>query len=253
MQEPLISVITICYNAEQCIERTLRSVGEQTYKHIEYIIIDGASRDATLALVERFAPAAQVVSEPDRGIYDAMNKGLERAGGMYVWFMNAGDAFYSEHTVAQLVEGIRHRGVYPDIIYGDTMLIDSAGCELGLRRLRPPHNLSVDSFKVGMLVCHQAFVCRRSLAPRYDLRYRYSADVDWCIRAMQGAKSYLFIPSPIARYLSEGTTTRHRFASLRERFDVMRRHYGLVPTLLRHLFFPLRLISQKLFRTTVSL
>lgn len=253
MQEPLISVITICYNAEQCIERTLRSIAQQTYKHIEYIIIDGASSDGTLVLVAQLAPSAEVVSEPDGGIYDAMNKGLKRATGEYVWFINAGDAFYSAQTVAQLMGAVRERGECPDIIYGDTMLIDSEGRELGLRRLRPPHNLSADSFRAGMLVCHQAFVCRRSLAPRYDLRYRYSADVDWCIRAMQGAKSYLFVPSPIARYLSEGATTRHRFASLRERFDVMRRHYGFLPTLLRHMFFALRLISQKLFRATSSL
>ncbi|MDO4707338.1 MAG: glycosyltransferase family 2 protein [Porphyromonadaceae bacterium] len=253
MQEPLISVITICYNAELCIERTLRSVSEQTYKHIEYIIIDGASTDGTLTLVTQLAPTAEVLSDPDRGIYDAMNKGLARASGDYVWFMNAGDAFYSAQTVAQLVEAVRQRGECPDIIYGDTMLIDSEGRELGLRRLRPPQHLSADSFRAGMLVCHQAFVCRRSLAPRYDLRYRYSADVDWCIRAMQGAKTYLFISSPIACYLREGATTRHRFASLRERFDVMRRHYGLVPTLLRYLFFALRLIAQKLFRATSSL
>lgn len=246
MQEPLISVITVCYNAEQTIERTLRSVAKQTYNHIEYIVIDGASRDNTLSLVARYTPDAYVVSEPDQGIYDAMNKGLERARGEYVWFMNAGDSFYSEQTVERLVESIRLKGEYPDIIYGDTMLIDSEGRELGLRRLRPPQRLSVGSFKAGMLVCHQAFVCRRRLAPHYDLRYRYSADVDWCIRAMCQADTYLFVPSPIACYLREGTTTKHRLASLRERFDIMCRHYGLYSTLLRHLLFPFRLIAQKL-------
>lgn len=247
MQQTLISVITVCYNAEQTIERTLRSVAEQTYKSIEYIVIDGKSRDNTLALVGQYTPEAHILSEPDRGIYDAMNKGLERARGEYVWFMNAGDAFFSKDTIADVVGQMQSLGQLPDIVYGDTMLIDSGGEHLGLRRLRPPRQLSADSFKAGMLVCHQAFVCRRSLAPSYDLRYRYSADVDWCIRAMYHAKSYLFIPQPIACYLSEGTTTKHRFASLGERFDVMRRHYGLPTTLLRHLLFPLRLICQKLF------
>lgn len=249
IQAPRISVITVCYNAEQTIERTLRSVAEQTYRHIEYIVIDGASLDGTLSLVAQYAPQARVLSEPDRGIYDAMNKGLRLATGDYVWFINAGDAFFASDTVAEAVRRMQTLPGLPDIVYGDTMLIDAEGRSLGLRRLRPPAQLSADSFRSGMLVCHQAFVCRRGLAPEYDLRYRYSADVDWCIRAMRGANTYLFIPKPLALYLSEGTTSAHRWASLCERFDVMRRHYGLSSTLLRHLLFPFRLIYQKLFQS----
>lgn len=247
MQEPVISVITVCYNAANSLVRTLTSVSEQTYPDIEYIIIDGASTDESLSLVRRYAPKASVYSEPDKGIYDAMNKGLRRATGDYVWFINAGDAFYRPDTVQMLVECLQQHGTLADIVYGDTMLIDNSGGELGLRRLRPPRRLSAESFAWGMLVCHQAFVCKRSIAPEYDLRYRYSADVDWCIRAMRLAENYLFIDNPpIARYLHEGTTTQHRWVSLGERFDVMRRHYGLVSTLLRHIVFPMRLIGQKL-------
>ena len=100
---PRITIITICYNAASCIERTLRSVTAQTYPHIEYLIIDGASKDATLQLVAELAPQAKVYSEPDKGIYDAMNKGRARATGDYLWYLNAGDALPSADTVAELV------------------------------------------------------------------------------------------------------------------------------------------------------
>ena len=100
---PRITIITICYNAASTISRTLRSVQAQTYPHLEYLVIDGASRDTTLELVEELAPRAQVYSEPDRGIYDAMNKGLARATGDYVWYVNAGDALAKATTVEDLV------------------------------------------------------------------------------------------------------------------------------------------------------
>lgn len=236
---PRITIITICYNAAASIERTLRSVAAQTYPHIEYLIIDGASKDATLQLVAELAPQAKVYSEPDKGIYDAMNKGRARATGDYLWYLNAGDALPSADTVAELVAASCTSSL-PDIIYGDTRLIDSEDRDLGLRRLRPPRELSWQSFERGMLVCHQAFIVKRTLAPEYDLRYRFSADVDWCIRAMKEARSYYFYPEVIALYLNEGTTTANHRASLLERFDVMRRHYGLGRTLLRHLSFVLQ-------------
>ena len=88
-----------------------------------------------------------------------------------------------------------------------------------------------------MLVCHQAFVAKRSISPHSDLRYRFSADVDWCIRVLKEAKTTAFYPEPIALYLNEGTTTANHSASLIERFHVMRHHYGLVTTVLQHLRF----------------
>ena len=211
---PRITIITICYNAASTISRTLRSVQAQTYPHLEYLVIDGASRDTTLELVEELAPRAQVYSEPDRGIYDAMNKGLARATGDYVWYVNAGDALAKATTVEDLVRATCSGGHLPDVLYGDTRLIDAEDRDLGLRRLRPPHRLDWKSFREGMLVCHQAFVAKRSIAPNYDLSYRFSADVDWCIRVLREAKDTAFYPEVIALYLNEGTTTANHRASL---------------------------------------
>lgn len=235
--QPRISIITICYNAASTITRTLRSVSAQTYPNIQYLIIDGASKDNTLELVRKLAPEAEIYSERDKGIYDAMNKGLDRATGDYVWYLNAGDALASPTTVEDLVRATCTGDSLPDVLYGDTRLIDAEGHDLGLRRLRPPHQLDWRSFRSGMLVCHQAFVAKRSISPHYDLRYRFSADVDWCIRVLKEAKTTAFYPEPIALYLNEGTTTANHRASLIERFHVMRHHYGLVTTVLQHLRF----------------
>lgn len=235
--QPRISIITICYNAASTISRTLRSVSAQTYPNIQYLIIDGASKDNTLELVRELAPEAEIYSERDKGIYDAMNKGLDRATGDYVWYVNAGDALVSPTTVEDLIRATCTGDSLPDVLYGDTRLIDAEGHDLGLRRLRPPHQLDWRSFRSGMLVCHQAFVAKRSISPHYDLRYRFSADVDWCIRVLKEAKTTAFYPEPIALYLNEGTTTANHRASLIERFHVMRHHYGLVTTVLQHLRF----------------
>ena len=235
--QPRISIITICYNAASTITRTLRSVSAQTYPNIQYLIIDGASKDNTLELVRELAPEAEIYSERDKGIYDAMNKGLDRATGDYVWYVNAGDALASPTTVEDLIRATCTGDSLPDVLYGDTRLIDAEGHDLGLRRLRPPHQLDWRSFRSGMLVCHQAFVAKRSISPHYDLRYRFSADVDWCIRVLKEAKTTAFYPEPIALYLNEGTTTANHRASLIERFHVMRHHYGLVTTVLQHLRF----------------
>ena len=235
--QPRISIITICYNAASTITRTLRSVSAQTYPNIQYLIIDGASKDNTLELVRELAPEAEIYSERDKGIYDAMNKGLDRATGDYVWYVNAGDALVSPTTVEDLVRATCTGDSLPDVLYGDTRLIDAEGHDLGLRRLRPPHQLDWRSFRSGMLVCHQAFVAKRTISPHYDLSYRFSADVDWCIRVLKEAKTTAFYPEPIALYLNEGTTTANHRASLIERFHVMRHHYGLVTTVLQHLRF----------------
>ena len=235
--QPRISIITICYNAASTITRTLHSVSAQTYPNIQYLIIDGASKDNTLELVRELAPEAEIYSERDKGIYDAMNKGLDRATGDYVWYVNAGDALVSPTTVEDLVRATCTGDSLPDVLYGDTRLIDAEGHDLGLRRLRPPHQLDWRSFRSGMLVCHQAFVAKRTISPHYDLSYRFSADVDWCIRVLKEAKTTAFYPEPIALYLNEGTTTANHRTSLIERFHVMRHHYGLVTTVLQHLRF----------------
>lgn len=242
---PKFSVITVCYNAEATLEDTIQSVISQTYHHVEYIIVDGASKDRTMDIVNRYRERISVVvSEPDKGLYDAMNKGIRLATGDYLCFLNAGDSFHEDDTLQQMVHSI-HGTRLPDVLYGETELVDHEGHFLRMRRLQAPEHLTWKSFRQGMLVCHQAFFARRDLVMPYDLRYRFSADFDWCIKIMRQSKVLHNTHLTLIDYLSEGMTTRNHKASLKERFRIMVRHYGWASTVAFHLWFVLRLLLKK--------
>lgn len=187
---------------------------------------------------------AIVVSEPDKGLYDAMNKGIGLATGDYLCFLNAGDSFHEDDTLQQMVHSI-HTPQLPDVLYGETELVDHEGHFLRMRRLSAPEVLTWKSFRQGMLVCHQAFFPRRDLVMPYDLRYRFSADFDWCIKIMKKSKVLHNTHLTLIDYLAEGMTTRNHKASLKERFSIMTRHYGWTSTLAFHLWFVLRLLLKK--------
>ena len=255
-----ITYVTITYNAAKVLQRTLDSVLSQDYPHIVHLIIDGASTDDTLLLVDDYIVRSnaaknghlvQVTSEPDKGIYDAMNKGLRSLDGDYVCFLNAGDFLPASDTVSKIVEMVNGQwsmvnGGLPAVLYGDTDIVDGEGRFLHHRRLAPPEQLSWKSFRQGMLVCHQAFYARAdfAIATPYDLRYRYSADVDWCIRVMKAAAKEnvpLFnLKMVVACYTQEGQTTLHHRESLLERYHVMEHHYGRLQTFFLHCWFALR-------------
>lgn len=248
-----ISIVTITYNAEAVLQRTLDSVSSQTYRDIEHLIIDGASKDGTMDLVSRYKVRdlpyeVRAVSEPDKGIYDAMNKGLRLATGEYIVFLNAGDTLHDEKTLDMVASSLQPaaNSQQPAVIYGDTNIVDDEGHFLRKRHLSVPDNLTWRSFKQGMLVCHQAFYARLDIARDipYDLQYRHSADVDWCICVMKEAERrhlpLVRVQGVVADFLDGGDSSKNHRASLRERFHVMRRHYGLLTTCLMHVWFLLR-------------
>jgi len=238
------SVITVVYNASKVLEQTLLSIINQTYNNIEYIIIDGGSTDGTTDLIKQYQSCLFYwVSEPDKGIYDAMNKGLREATGDYVWFLNAGDTLQHHNIVLELAV-IAEQAELPDVLYGETDLMDMEGCVFAKRRLKAPSNLTWKSFRMGMLVCHQAFIVKRSIAPEYDLQYRFSADFDWCIRCLKEAEKangkVIHSNLRLVNYLYEGTTTANRKASLKERYAIMCRYYGTLSTQIWHMWFVIR-------------
>ncbi len=242
---PKFSVITVSYNAEAVLEDTIQSVISQTYHHVEYIIVDGASKDGTLALINRYKDRiSQVISEPDKGLYDAMNKGIKLATGDYLCFLNAGDSFHEDDTLQQMVHTLSDSEL-PDVLYGETALVDKEGHFVRMRRLAAPEVLTWKSFRQGMLVCHQAFFAKRTLVELYNLEYRFSADFDWCIRIMKKARTLHNTHLTVIDYLEEGMTTQNRKASLKERFCIMAQHYGLVSTIARHIWFVLRAVLKK--------
>ena len=228
---PILSVITVVYNNVNDIERTLLSVLNQTYGSIEYIIVDGLSNDGTLEIIKRYeARIAKLISEKDKGIYDAMNKGLTLASGDYVIFMNSGDEFFATDTVAQVFASVPDADIY----YGETEMIDDGGNSLGQRRHKAPQTFTWRGFKLGMSISHQAIYIKRSLIAPYDPKYQLSADIDWIIRAAKKAKIIVNVNRYVAKYLVGGMSKAKHKQSLLERFDIMKRHYGLVPTVFNH-------------------
>lgn len=240
---PKFSIITVTYQAGKVLEDTIQSVIFQTYRNVEYIIVDGGSTDNTLDIVKKYQDRISiVVSEPDKGLYDAMNKGIRLATGDYICFLNAGDELHENETLQRMVVTLKGKEI-PDVIYGETAIVDEEGHFLHMRRLQAPDVLHWKSFKEGMLVCHQAFFARRELALKhpYDLQYRFSADFDWCIRIMKDAKYLHNTRLTLIDYLNEGMTTRNHKASLKERFRIMAKHYGWVSTMMHHGWFVIRL------------
>ena len=242
---PLFSIITVTYNAAETLPATLASVKEQSCKLYEYIVMDGVSKDNTVQLAtDANITNARIISSPDKGLYDAMNKAIDVATGEYLIFLNAGDAFHSPDTLQKIADVIMNHD-FPGIVYGQTQLVNANRQRIGDRHLTAPEELTLKSFAEGMLVCHQAFIALRRIVGHYDLRYRFSADYEWCIRCLQHSRNNVYIPHTIIDYLSEGLTTANRKASFKERFKIMCYYYGTIPTVLRHLKFIPRFLKQR--------
>ena len=235
---PTLTVITVVYNNAADIERTLLSVINQTYPHIEYVVIDGGSTDGTADIVTTYNDQiARFISEPDNGIYDAMNKGLALATGDYVLFMNSGDEIYATSTVADVFATAPEADIY----YGETEMFDANWQSLGLRRHAIPEQFHWKSFRYGMNISHQAIYIRRSIAGRYELRYQLSADIDWIIRAAKAADKIVNTNRIVAKYLVGGMSKKRHWQSLKERFGIFNKHYGLLPNIFNHIVIAFRL------------
>jgi glycosyltransferase involved in cell wall biosynthesis len=241
---PTFSIITVTYNAAATIEATLLSVRQQTYRHFEHLIIDGASKDKTLYIIYKYKDdTIKVFSEPDKGLYDAMNKGIRMASCDYLCFLNAGDTFHEVDTLEKIANTIATTpDELPSILYGETAIVNAERQFLHMRRHKAPDVLTWKSFQQGMLVCHQAFLVKRTLAEPYNLQYKYSSDFDWCIRMMKKADVISNTHLILIDYLDEGMTTRHHKESLIERLRIMAKHYGWCKTIIMHLWFAIRLL-----------
>ena len=238
---PKLSIITVTYQAERYIEKTLQSISEQTYQDFEFILVDGESTDKTLDIAKEYASRIdKIIIEKDEGLYDAMNKGLENASGDFVWFINAGDYLTSKDLIAQLVPYLTDT---TDVVYSDTYFVNKEGVVRGLRSVLTPHKLpeklTWQSMEKGMLVCHQSFIARRSIAPHYLLS-NLSADLDWEIIVLKQSKKNVFFPVPLSYYLEGGISNQNLKRSLLDRCEVLVKHFGIFRTLKNHLLILLR-------------
>jgi len=232
-QNSLVTYITVVYNGVSELEATIKSILSQTEKRFEYFIIDGGSTDGTIDLIKKYeSQLTGWQSEPDRGLYDAMNKGMKLGTGNYLWFMNAGDLVYSDETLQKIFSAIKEDT--PDVIYGETEIINEKGISLGQRRLRAPEKLTWRSLQWGMVVCHQSFIVRREKCEPYNLHYRFAADVDWMIRVLKKSDNIYNAGITLCKFKSGGLTYKNIRHGLKERFRIMIKNYGFTRTLFNH-------------------
>lgn len=232
-REPFLTIVTVTFNAGAFLERTFVSV-LAALKHlpenqkIQYLLIDGASKDGTMDIVNRFKDSLsiQTLSEPDKGLYDAMNKGLALALGKYLWFLNAGDEVHDEMVIERLCRAV---STDEDIYYSDALLVAEDGRSLGLRSEITPHSLnrslSWKDMALGMKICHQAIIVKTKLAPLYDIQ-NLSADLDWEIEAMKKASGVVQLDFVLCKYLTGGLSTQRHKDSLIDRWRVLKKHFG---------------------------
>jgi glycosyltransferase involved in cell wall biosynthesis len=233
---PALSIITVVYNGKELLEKTIHSVLGQSFKNFEYIIIDGQSNDGTLDIIKQNSTNIDFwISEPDKGIYDAMNKALKHARGTYVWFLNAGDLIEAPDTLNTILATAPDA----DILYGETNLIDSRGEVLGTRSQlttrKLPEQMTWKDMINGMVVSHQSILVKRTLASEYDLKYTCSADIDWVISSLKRGKKIINTQTILSRYLIGGFSAKNLKKSLLERFAIYMKHYGILKTLAAHI------------------
>lgn len=242
---PCFSIITITFNAENYLEKTILSILNQTYPDFEYLIIDGNSNDGTTDIIRKTEQKIASgdfgltpdnfhwISEPDKGLYDAMNKGIAMAKGKYIWFINAGDKIHNPTTLSYINQIIQKQSNC-DIVYGQSLMIDSNDNPLGERHKIAPKQLTKKSLLKGLVVCHQSIVVKKDIAPFYDLRYRIASDYDWVIRVVSSSQQNTYIDDYLSDFMIAGTSSIHRKQAWKERYLIMKKHFGLFATLWAH-------------------
>ena len=201
-----VSIITVCYNSEKTIRDTIESVIKQTYNNIEYIIVDGQSSDCTMSIVNEYKDSiAVVVSEKDRGLYDAMNKGLDLATGDLVGVLNSDDVFFSSGTVQQLVmSASEYDGVYADIGFYDESLTRKT-------RHYSSKGFHKAKFARGFMPAHPSCYLKKEVISRvghYSLSYKIAADFDYLLRAFSlPDKSFHYINQEVVKMREGGVST----------------------------------------------
>lgn len=212
---PKVSIVTIVYNGEKEIERTIESVLDQTYKNVEYIIVDGASKDGTMDVVRKYeAKISRVISEPDSGIYNAMNKGLKAATGDYIYFANSGDEIASPNVLEIVVDAICAEDKWPDIVYGGYQELRN-----GIRSEMIPSRSHKWAW-YGMFASHQSTFCKLETIRNHDIRfdesYKIAADYKFLITMVKYGTHFVQLPISISLFDLSGISNTNQDLGLYE-------------------------------------
>lgn len=217
---PKVSIITVVYNDVKNIEKSIQNTLSQTYQPMELIIVDGSSSDGTTEVIKKYDEYIKWVSEPDKGIYDAMNKGCQMATGEWVLFHNCGDFFLSKDSIKNFF------AEYKDDKGEQFLLGMTRNLKKALYKDIKPSILTKHYFE-GMPFCHPATFCRREwqVEHPFNVKYKNSADYDFCIRSLREGATFFFIEQPIVLFdCTDGTTVIHYDRTLRENIEIMKNH-----------------------------
>ena len=229
MKKPLLSIVTVSYNAAGEIGKTIDSVEAQTWADFEYLFIDGASKDDTVAKIEAHRAAFaergisfRVISEPDKGIYDAMNKAIALAEGQWVLMLNAGDILAGEYVLERVFRAVPEEA---HVLYGHVIVREAKGSRLFYRKV-PAKPL--DFLDVGMPFCHQSVFVRREVlaANPFNTRYRIVADYDQFLRIRNGGGVFAPVDVYVSVFDNAGVSMRHPLKTLQE-YDQVRQDLGM--------------------------
>ncbi len=231
---PSITLITVTYNAEKILAETLQSAANQTFKGFEHWVIDGGSQDGTVDIVKKF-PHVKFISEKDQGIYDAMNKGIERAEGAFVYFLNAGDCLFNS-TILSLIDGHIQTGKY-DMIYGDVFFKNHpSGVDFVQGR-----KVEFKDYYFSIALCHQAAFIKRELFNKlglYKLNYKILADQEWFVNYFKNWDKSLYIPQTVASYETVGMSHKQRFRNMIENNQIAKTYFPTYIYILRMIRHP---------------
>ena len=204
-----VSIITVCFNSAKTIRDTIESVLSQDYPHIEYIVIDGGSSDQTLEIVKEYSDRiAVIVSEKDRGIYDAMNKGIALASGDIVGMLNSDDVYISENAVSALMK--KMQDAKSDSVFADLVIVDPENLNKVVRYYDSSY-FNPNKFRFGWMPAHPTFFVKKALYDKvgpYSLEYQISADYEMLIRLLWvNNASYAYLQKPVVRMRHGGVST----------------------------------------------
>jgi len=224
-----ISIITVVYNGEEDIEETIKSVINQTYKNIKYIIVDGKSSDNTMEIIDRYRDKISViVSEPDKGLYDAMNKGLDNVSGEYVIFMNCGDTFVDSSVLEKIASFLFEQSELPNFIYGDAIEVNNYSNYCYLKKARN-HKF----VWYGMFTHHQAMLYNietiKNNKIQYDLSYKIGADYAFTASFLKVSSIVSYIQLSICKFKQDGLSSKNWWIGIKELWKVRKKILGYNP------------------------
>lgn len=205
-----VSIITVCFNSESTIRDTIESVRDQDYPDIEYIIVDGGSTDGTLDIIEEYGGiVSALISGPDHGIYDAMNKGILASKGDVVATLNSDDFYADKSSIQKLVSCMEQSGA--DTVFADLIIIDPRNSENIVRYYKSSH-FYPEKLRYGWMPAHPTFLAKRTLFDKwglYSLNYRIAADFEMMVRLLYKANaSYAYLPEVVVKMRAGGVSTR---------------------------------------------